>query len=133
VKLHAINDQGAEVLGELLAPFFQALLPAFLARADQILVEPVGAELKIDFGGESKCVPLVDSSHNYSGVAFLRILILSGMSLDADIQTGEFRVRCDQRLIPVVAESRSDRWALIFRPAWDRAESAPIGRHVSLA
>lgn len=118
MTLNAINDTGNAIA--LLAPFFEALLPAFEAAANEIRIEPAGSGLKLAYGGKSLIVPLPDSPPNYAMIVFPRILILSGMSmaLEGAEQTGKFEARCDQRLIGIHVTScrNDDKWFLIFRP-----------------
>jgi type II secretory ATPase GspE/PulE/Tfp pilus assembly ATPase PilB-like protein len=117
MKLNAVNKEGTEF--KLLAPFFEALLPAFEDGADEIRIEPAGSELKLTYGENSLSVPLPCLPRNYAAVAFSRILILSEMdiALEGVEQTGLFKVRYNQQLIPILVTSRrdSDRWFLIFR------------------
>jgi hypothetical protein len=117
-KLNAISNEGGEV--PLLAPFFEALLPAFEDRADEIRIEPADLGLKLTYGDKTLSVPLPSSPRNYAMVAFPRILILAAMSiaLENAEQTGIFKVRYNQQLIPIHVTSRrdSDGWFLIFRP-----------------
>src|ERR1017187_1773711 len=116
-RLNAITDEGGEV--QLLAPFFEALLPAFEDRADEIRIEPADSGLKLTYGDKTLSVPLPSSTRNYAMVVFPRILILAGMSIaleDAE-QTGTFKVRYNQQLMPIRVTSRRDSegWFLIFR------------------
>jgi type II secretory ATPase GspE/PulE/Tfp pilus assembly ATPase PilB-like protein len=124
-KLNAINNEGGEF--QLLAPFFEMLLPAFTERADEIRIEPAGSKLKIICNGNSSFVPLPDSPRNYAAIAFSRILILSEMNiaLEGAEQTGVFKVRYNRQIISVNVVSRrdDDGWFVIFRPEWDRVES----------
>jgi type II secretory ATPase GspE/PulE/Tfp pilus assembly ATPase PilB-like protein len=121
-KLNAINKKGSEF--QLLAPFFEMLLPAFGERAAEIRIESADSKLKIIFNGNSSFVPLPDSPRNYGAVAFSRILILSEMSiaLEEAEQTGVFKVRYNQQIISVNVVSRRDNngWFLIFRPEWTK-------------
>ena len=124
-KLNAINDEGFEF--KLLTPFFEALLPAFRDRADEIRIEPVGSGLTVGCGGKSWPVPLDSSLHNYGWIAFTRILILSVMSISlkgVEQTGGFFRVRYGEQFIPVQVTSRRDdrAWYLILRPAWEDAQ-----------
>jgi type II secretory ATPase GspE/PulE/Tfp pilus assembly ATPase PilB-like protein len=116
-KLNAITDEGVEP--ELLAPFFEALLPAFEDGAEEIRVEPIDSGLKITYAGHGSSVPLPSSPRNYAWVAFPRILILSGLSISLKEveQSGQLRVRFNQQLmtIQVVSWRDSDRWFLVFR------------------
>ena len=123
-KLNAINNEGNEF--QLLAPFFEMLLPAFRERADEIRIEPAGSRLKIICDGNSSFLSLPDSPRNYAAIAFSRILILSEMSiaLERAEQTGIFKVRYNQQIISVNVVSRrdDDGWFVIFRPEWDSVE-----------
>ena len=118
MTLNAINDEGNGV--ELLAPYFEALLPAFEAGADEIRIEPGSPGLKLTFGGRSLTVPLPDSPPYYAMQVFPRILILAGMSiaLEGAEQTGVFRARINRQVIQIHVTSYRDdsKWYLIFRP-----------------
>jgi len=124
MKLYAINNAGDQF--QLLTPFFEALLPAFEDRADEIRIEPVGAGLKLTYGDKSLSVPLPSSPHNYAWVVFPRILILCEMSiaLEGAEQSGRFRVRCDNQFLTIDVTSKrdTDGGYLIFRPAWSSAK-----------
>jgi len=118
MTINAINDEGNGI--ELLAPYFEAILPAFEAGADEIRIEPGNPGLKLTFGGRSLTVPLPDSPRNYAMVVFPRILILAGMSigLEGAEQTGIFRARYNQQDMQINVTSYRDnsKWYLIFRP-----------------
>jgi hypothetical protein len=118
MTLNAINDEGNGI--ELLAPYFEALLPAFEAGADEIRIEPDRLGLNLTLGGRSLTVPLPDSPRNYAMVVFPRILILAGMSiaLEGAEQTGIFRAKYNQKVIQIHVTSYRDdsKWYLIFQP-----------------
>ena len=123
-KLNAVNDKNVE--SQLLAPFFEMLLPAFENRADEIRIESAGSELKVINNGDTSSAPLPTSPRGYAATAFSRILILAGMSiaLEGAEQAGGFRVRYGQQFIPIQILSKRDDsgWYLIFRPAWEEAQ-----------
>lgn len=130
LRLHAVRGKGSTPLGQLLAPFFSALLPAFRVRSDQIYLHPTRSGLKITYGGESSSVSFPHLV-NYATVAFLRILILSEMNIGAQgTQTGAFKVRYGTRMIPVETEASISRsqWTLTLRPQWVAARSV-VRRH----
>jgi hypothetical protein len=123
-KLIAVNDAGVEF--QLLTPFFEAILPAFESKADEIRVEPHRSGLRVTCCDEGLVVPLPRSPRNYAAMAFPRILILAKMSiaLEGAEQSGSFRLRYDDRFIAVHVLGRRDpdKWVLTFRPVWDQAE-----------
>ena len=69
MTLNAIDDEGVEF--QLLAPFFEALLPAFQDGANEIRIEPAGSELKITYHD--------DSSLNFRQIFFGETLIARKM------------------------------------------------------
>jgi hypothetical protein len=127
MEIHALNGAGAEF--QLLTPFLEALLPAFEDRAYEIRIEPDASGLKLTYGHKSLSVPL---PAYYGAIAFSRILIISEMSiaLEGAEQTGLFRVRYNQQVIPIHVTSRRDKegWFLIFRPntALEPTATAPL-------
>ena len=128
MTLNAINNEGNSI--PLLAPYFDALLPAFEAGADEIRIEPGRPGLKLTFGGRSLTVPLLDSPRNYAMVVFPRILILAGMSiaLEGAEQTGTFRARYNQQEMQIHVTSYRDdsKWYLVFRPTKRSERSAEL-------
>jgi hypothetical protein len=124
--LHAINDQGAEVLGNLLAQFFEALVPAFRDKADEIQIERMEAGAKITYNGKSVSVSLT-SQRGYPAIAFSRIRILSGLTINSDgpRQTGKFRVQYNDEFIPVNVSMHTEndkREIMTLQPAWNEVE-----------
>jgi len=132
MTLNAIKDEGNGV--ELLAPYFEALLPAFEAGADEIRIEPGSPGLKLTFDGRSLTVPLPDSPPYYAMQVFSRILILAGMSiaLEGAEQTGIFRARFNRQVLQIHVTSYRDdsKWYLIFRPN-QSPEPTPVGAFCS--
>jgi len=121
-------------MGKLLAPFFEALKPAFDDKVDEIKIEQMESSINITYSGKSLSVPL-SPQLGYPAIAFLRIRVLcgkSGMNLNPNEpnQTGTFRVRYNEELVPVEVASKSNfegnREILMFRPVWDKAESQRI-------
>jgi len=121
-------------MGKLLAPFFEALRPAFEDKADEIEIEQMESSINITYGGKSLSVPF-SLQLGYPAIAFIRIRVLcgkSGMNLKhkEPKQTGTFHVRYNKEFIPVEVKSTSNfegnREIMTFRPAWDRAESHRI-------
>ena len=119
-SLNAVTDKGWEP--RFLARFFRALAPMFADRPDEIRIEQRKSKLQVRWDGKNAFVPLKTSLHGYAADAFLRILILSGMSiaLEGVEQTGKLRVRYGQQVVPIRVASRRDdgSWYLVFWPVW---------------
>jgi hypothetical protein len=118
-KFYVLTDRGNEF--ELITPFFEALLPIFEDGAKEMRIEPDGTGLKVAYNGKTSFVPLPDSGINYALVVLARIQILSYLSiaLEDEEQTGVFKVRYNDRIIPinVICMRMRDnaRWFLIFK------------------
>ena len=116
-KFHAISDRGNEL--ELLTPFFEALLPVFEEGTNEMRIEPDGTGLRVTYNGSSILVPLPDDPPNYAMVVFPRIQILANLSISLEDteQTGVFKVRYNDKILPITVTCRRSRkgWYLIFK------------------
>ena len=128
--LHALNADGKEVMGELLAPLFATLAPGFEARAEELRVEAIRSQ-QPDFevacsyikGGVSFSLPVAKGYHPWIGSSRIRILCRMSIVPDIPCQDGKMTVRLGERTITLKVQvmAKQGREVMSFRPIWDTA------------
>ena len=116
-KLYAITDRGNEF--ELLTPFFEALLLIFDEGAKEMRIEPNDTGWKVTYSGKSLLLSLPDDRQGYGLIVVSRIQILSNLSISLEDveQTGVFKVRYNDRILPINVTCRRGKkgWFLFFK------------------
>jgi len=123
-KLYAVDERGHPVLEQLLEPFFSSLLPALVARAEEIEIRASFSSNLVEMlylkGGQTW---LLTPARNFQPfIVSNRIRILAGMSVSTQHkkQCGTMRIFCLNSLLAINLEIDvgNDAELLCLKPAW---------------
>ena len=123
-KLYAVDERGHPVLEQLLEPFFSSLLPALVARAEEIEIRSSFSSNLVEMlylkAGQ---IWLLAPARNFQPfIVSSRIRMLAGLSASTQHkkQYGTIRIFCLNSLLDINLEIDvgDDAESLCLKPAW---------------
>jgi hypothetical protein len=123
--IYIVDKDGRPAFRELLMPFFNSLVGAFLNQANRIDIRAdlASSVVEISYLVGNKIIPLTATPGFQPFVASSRIRIIAGIPImsDSKIQTGKIRICSRERLLDVDVEIENSGSLEILRlkPNWN--------------